>query len=202
MSSCNLLLAALADPSAATAITLHAGRDRAEHGMLHNLQVRRAEVQDVRSCIVGGRSCGVIVAHLPESRGDMKVSTTPCYTYLRCTCFACETTVQWRLVMQGSAYVKWAERMQAAEAAPDGPERILSVSKLLLSLCVDILRVSTVFTDRPCSTLERHKLQRCDLGEHSISGTKESSWRHASISLCVACRPFWLPATAQCARDC
>lgn len=43
MRSCNLLLAALADPSAATAIILHAGCD-AERGMLHNLQVRRAEV--------------------------------------------------------------------------------------------------------------------------------------------------------------
>ncbi|KAL3139726.1 hypothetical protein ABBQ38_004031 [Trebouxia sp. C0009 RCD-2024] len=67
--------------------------------------------------------------------------------------------------MKGSLYVKWAELMQAAEAAPgaDGPERILSVGRLLLSLCVDILRVSNVFTDRPCSTLERHKLQRCNL---------------------------------------
>lgn len=44
MRSCNLLLAALADPSAATAITLHASYDSDEHGMLHNLPVRRAEV--------------------------------------------------------------------------------------------------------------------------------------------------------------
>lgn len=69
--------------------------------------------------------------------------------------------------MQGGLYLKWAQTLLAAEAAPDGTERILSTCRLLLSLCADTLRVSTASADKPSCTLERHQLQQCKLGENS-----------------------------------
>lgn len=69
--------------------------------------------------------------------------------------------------VQGGLYHRWAKTLQTAEELPDGTERILGVCRLLLSLCTDTLRVSTASTDKPCSTLERHQLRQCNLGEHT-----------------------------------
>lgn len=69
--------------------------------------------------------------------------------------------------MQDGLHHKWAKTLQAAEELPDGIERILGVCRLVLSLCTDTLRLSTASTDKPCSTLERHQLQQCNLGEHT-----------------------------------
>ena len=80
--------------------------------------------------------------------------------------------------MQGGLYLKWAQTLLAAEALPDGTERILGVCRLLLSLCADTLRVSTASADKPSSTLERHQLQQCNLGE-----LQDQYWQPALLSL-------------------
>lgn len=78
--------------------------------------------------------------------------------------------------MQGGLYLKWAQTLLAAEALPDGTERILGVCRLLLSLCTDTLRVSTAPADKPAATLERHQQQQCNLGE-----LQEQYWQPDSV---------------------
>ena len=55
--------------------------------------------------------------------------------------------------------------LQAAEAGPDSQERMLGVCRLMLTFCVDTLRMSNEFADKPSRVLERHQLQECRLGE-------------------------------------
>lgn len=68
--------------------------------------------------------------------------------------------------MQEGRYAKWAELLQAAEAAPDSQERMLGVCRLMLCFCTDMLRASNHFADKPSNILERHQVHRSQLGKY------------------------------------
>ena len=90
----------------------------------------------------------------------------------RCNVHTCTATyaiasriIPVRPPLQEGRYARWAQLLQAAEAAPDSQERILGVCRLMVCFCTDVMRPSTHFADKLTHILERHKLHRCQLGK-------------------------------------
>lgn len=67
--------------------------------------------------------------------------------------------------LQEGRHARWAQLLQAAEAAPDSHERILAVCRLMVCFCTDVMRPSTHFADKFTHILENHEVHRCQLGK-------------------------------------